>query len=155
MYLNQSGSSRSFNLFHSIVVVNAQIKVTVSRFCARVSSDSSWLFLSQSEESRCTQGTLHNFKTRKYFRTVWFDYIYPHNWHLFFVIPQVYVAADKNKIYNPVPLWNKHLPTCNLRTSFAWPRLQSSLQWANKICKQTFFYWSLCSLYTNLIYICK
>ena len=26
-----------------------------------------------------------------------------------------YVVAGQNKIYNPVLLWNKHLPTCILR----------------------------------------
>ena len=46
------------------------------------------------------------------FPGVWFDFIYPHNSYLFFAIPQIYVAAVKNKIYSPVLLWNKHLPTC-------------------------------------------
>ena len=43
------------------------------------------------------------------FPGIWFDFIYPHNSSLFFATPQIYVAADKNKIYSPVLLWNKHL----------------------------------------------
>ena len=48
-----------------------------------------------------------------------FDFIYPHklNSYLFSGIPQVYVAAHKNRINNAVLLWNKtftyayiHLP---------------------------------------------
>ena len=35
---------------------------------------------------------------------IWFDFIYPHNSSLFFATPQIYVAADKNKIYSPVLL---------------------------------------------------
>ena len=35
------------------------------------------------------------------FPVIWFDFIYPHNSILFFVTPQIYVAADKNKIYRP------------------------------------------------------
>ena len=35
-----------------------------------------------------------------------FDFIYPHNSILLFANPQIYVAADKNKIYSPVLLWN-------------------------------------------------
>ena len=35
--------------------------------------------------------------------------IYPHNSYLFFVIPQVYVAADKNESYDHVLLWNIYL----------------------------------------------
>ena len=38
------------------------------------------------------------------FPSIWFDFIYPHNSSLFFVTPQIYVAADKNKIYRPVLL---------------------------------------------------
>ena len=38
-----------------------------------------------------------------------FDFIYPHNSYLFSGIPQIIVAANKNKINNPVLLWNKHL----------------------------------------------
>ena len=34
----------------------------------------------------------------------WFDFIYPHNSSLFFTTPQIYVAADKNKIYSTVLL---------------------------------------------------
>ena len=49
------------------------------------------------------------------FPGIWFDFIYPHNSSLFFSTPQIYVAADKKKIYSPVLLWNKHLPTCILR----------------------------------------
>ena len=37
------------------------------------------------------------------------DFIYPHNSYLFSGIPKIYVAADKNKINNPVLLL--HLPT--------------------------------------------
>ena len=33
-----------------------------------------------------------------------FDFIYPNNSYLVFGIPQIYVAADKNKINNPVLL---------------------------------------------------
>ena len=47
-----------------------------------------------------------------------FDFIYPHNSNLFSGIPQMYFAADKNKINNPVLLWNKHLPT----RIFTYPR---------------------------------
>ena len=32
------------------------------------------------------------------FLDISFDFIYPNNTYLFFAIPQVYVAADKNKI---------------------------------------------------------
>ena len=35
------------------------------------------------------------------FLGIWFDFIYPHNSGLFFATPQIYVAADKNKIYSP------------------------------------------------------
>ena len=35
------------------------------------------------------------------FLGIWFDFIYPHNSSLFFATPQIYVAADKNKIYSP------------------------------------------------------
>ena len=38
------------------------------------------------------------------FRTFMFDFIYPHNSYLFSGIPQINVAADKNKINNPVLL---------------------------------------------------
>ena len=38
------------------------------------------------------------------FPGIWFDFIYPHNSSLFFATPQIYVAADKNKIYSPVLL---------------------------------------------------
>ena len=34
------------------------------------------------------------------FPGIWFDFIYPHNSSLFFATPQIYVAADKNKIYS-------------------------------------------------------
>ena len=34
------------------------------------------------------------------FSGIWFDFIYPHNSSLFFDTPQIYVAADKNMIYN-------------------------------------------------------
>ena len=34
----------------------------------------------------------------------WFDFIYPNYSYSFFAIPQVYVAADKHKIYNLVLL---------------------------------------------------
>ena len=72
---------------------------------------------------RCTRGNLHNsrFIVREagVFRTLkLFDFIYPHNSYLFPGIPQKNVAADKNKINNPVLLWNKHLPTC----IFTYPR---------------------------------
>ena len=38
------------------------------------------------------------------FPGIWFDFIDPHNSSLFFVTPQIYVTADKNKIYSPVLL---------------------------------------------------
>ena len=38
------------------------------------------------------------------FPGIWSDFIYLHNSSLFFATPQIYVAADKNKIYNPVLL---------------------------------------------------
>ena len=38
------------------------------------------------------------------FPRILFDFIYPHNSSLFFATPQIYVAADKNKIYSPVLL---------------------------------------------------
>ena len=44
------------------------------------------------------------------FPGIWFDFVYPHNSSLFFATPTP--TADKNKIYSPVLLWNKHLPTC-------------------------------------------
>ena len=58
---------------------------------------------------------MHASKTTKFklivrdarvFPGIWFDFIYPHNSSLFFATPQIYVAADKNKIYSPVLLWN-------------------------------------------------
>ena len=65
---------------------------------------------------RCMRGNLHNsrFIVREagVFRTFLFHFIYPHNSYLFFGIPQINVATDKNKINNPVLLSNKHLPTC-------------------------------------------
>ena len=82
------------------------------------------------------------------FRGIWFDFIYPHNSSFFFATPQIYVAADKNKIYSPALLWDKHLPTCIFTRSYT--RQQSSHWSANKICKQTFYYCSLSSPYINL-----
>jgi len=38
------------------------------------------------------------------FPGIWFDFIYPHNSSLFLATPQIYVAADNNKIYSPVLL---------------------------------------------------
>ena len=38
------------------------------------------------------------------FPVIWFDFIYPRNSSLFFASPQMYVAADKNKIYSPILL---------------------------------------------------
>ena len=35
------------------------------------------------------------------FPGIWFNFIYPHNSSLFFATPQIYVAADKNKITTP------------------------------------------------------
>ena len=43
------------------------------------------------------------------FPGIWFDLIYPHNSSLFFATPQLYVAADENKIYSPVPVSYTHL----------------------------------------------
>ena len=37
----------------------------------------------------------------KVFPGIWFNFIYPHNSSLFFATPQIYVAADKNKITTP------------------------------------------------------
>ena len=73
------------------------------------------------------------------FPGIWFDFIYPHNSSLFFATPQIYVSADKNKIYSPVLLLNNHLPTC----------IFTSHRSANKICKQTSYYCSLSSPYIN------
>ena len=53
-----------------------------------------------------------HYSLRESFSGIWFDFIYPHNSSLFFATPQIYVAADKNKIYSPVLLWKKHLPAC-------------------------------------------
>ena len=52
------------------------------------------------------------------FPGIWFVFIYPYNSSLFFASPQIYVAADKNKTYSPVLLWNKHLPTCIFTRSY-------------------------------------
>ena len=38
------------------------------------------------------------------FPGIWFDFIYPYNSSLFFATPQIYVAAEKNKIYSRVLL---------------------------------------------------
>ena len=38
------------------------------------------------------------------FPGICFDFIYPHNSSLFFATPQIYISADKNKIYSPVLL---------------------------------------------------
>ena len=38
------------------------------------------------------------------FPGIWFDLIYPHKSSLSFATPQIYVAADENKIYSPVLL---------------------------------------------------
>ena len=38
------------------------------------------------------------------FSGIWFDFIYLHNSSLFFATPQIYVAADKNRIYSLVLL---------------------------------------------------
>ena len=38
-----------------------------------------------------------------------FDFIYPHNSYLFSGIPQINVAADKNKINNPVLLFETNI----------------------------------------------
>ena len=35
------------------------------------------------------------------FPGIWFDFIYPHNSSLFLATPQIYIAADYNKIYCP------------------------------------------------------
>ena len=36
------------------------------------------------------------------FPGIWFEFMCPHNSSLYFATPQIYVAADKNKIYSPV-----------------------------------------------------
>ena len=41
------------------------------------------------------------------FPGIWFDFIYPHNSSLFFATPQIYAAADKNKIYSPGARFSK------------------------------------------------
>ena len=55
---------------------------------------------------------IHHGSRHGSFPGIWFEFIYPQNSYLFFAIPQICVAADENKIYSPVLLWNKHLPTC-------------------------------------------
>ena len=64
--------------------------------------------VAEAKRVRCTQGNLHNskFVVREAgdFRTFLFDFIYPHNSYLFSDIPQINVAADKNKTNNPVLL---------------------------------------------------
>ena len=59
---------------------------------------------------RCTQINVQNsntlFATREYFRASGLIYIF------------LYVAADKNKIYSPVLLWNKHLSKCIFTRSY-------------------------------------
>ena len=71
---------------------------------------------------RCKRGNLHNLRLivreAGVFETFMFYFIHPHNSYLFSGIPQINVADDKNKINNPVLLWNKHLPTC----IFMYPR---------------------------------
>ena len=89
----------------------------------------------------CTRGNLHNsifiVREARVFRTFLFDFIYPHNSYLFSGIPQINVAANKNKITNPVLLWSKHLATC----IFMYPREKTSLRSAIIIIwKQTFFF---------------
>ena len=80
----------------------------------------------------CTRGNLHNSRfiarEARVFRTFLFDFIYPHNSYLFSGIPQINVAADKNKITNPVLLWSKHVATC----IFMYPREKTSLRSAIK-----------------------
>ena len=50
--------------------------------------------------------TKFNFIVRaaRVFPGIWFDFICAHNLTLYFATPQIYVVADKNKIYSPVPL---------------------------------------------------
>ena len=79
-------------------------------------------FSTNRERVRCTQVQFTKFKLivrdARVFPGIWVDFIYPHNSSLFFATPQTYVAADKNKIYSPVLLWNKHLPTCIFTRSY-------------------------------------
>ena len=56
------------------------------------------------------------------FLDVWFYFICPHNSYPLLFPPQICVAASKNKIYSPVLLWNKHLPSCIFMRSFTYPR---------------------------------
>ena len=43
-------------------------------------------------------------RVARVFPGIWFDFIYTHNSTLFFATPQIYVAADENKIYSPLLL---------------------------------------------------
>ena len=67
-------------------------------------------------------------RNARIFPGIWFEFMDPHNSSLFFATPQIYVAADKNKIYNPVLFWNKHLPTCIFTRSYPTGRSQESLE---------------------------
>ena len=46
-------------------------------------------------------------RNARVFPGIWFGFIYPHNSSLFFATPQIYVAADKNKIYGPCPAFKQ------------------------------------------------
>ena len=64
--------------------------------------------VAEAKRVRCTQGNLHNskFVVRKAgdFRTFLLHFIYHHNSNVLSGIPKMYVAANKNKINNPVLL---------------------------------------------------
>ena len=64
------------------------------------------------------------------FRTFLLHFIYHHNSYLLSGIPQIYVAANKNTINNPVLLWNKHLPSTCI---FTYPYQQTSLRSLTKV----------------------
>ena len=57
--------------------------------------------LNQSEASKMNARKFSLFAKRESFL---FHFIYPYNSYQFYGIPQIYVAADKNKINNPVLL---------------------------------------------------
>ena len=60
------------------------------------------------------------------FPGIWFDFIYAHNLSLFFA-SQIYVAADKNKIYSTVP-WVSHFETNNYQRVFLRGRTHADKQ---------------------------
>ena len=87
------------------------------------------------------------------FPGIWFNFIYPHNSSLFFATPQIYIAAGawlqpirirftalscfETNIYQRVFLRGR--THANKAVTYR----------QNKICKQTFYYFSLSSPYIN------